>query len=256
MWGRQIALGSYPTLSYLGCKFKVNCAGDIVGPDRHAPAAEKNIAERHRLSTGGVLKRHASSFFGKDRQPYGKAVTKPKKADSSPLYSTFHVEQLEMSASSDDFLRSARFASLVEELLIQHHVPGLAAATVQGQQVTSAGYGKACLEQSTPCTADTLFDIASSAKSLTAAAVGLLIDDNESYPDVQWDATMSSLLPDDFVMSEAEYTKGVTVEDILSHRSGMAAYNGTQHSPYLMEIAEFEMQSRQFIHESSGSQTR
>lgn len=140
------------------------------------------------------------------------------------------LQQLEMSASSDDFLCSARFTSLVEALIIQHHVPGLAVATVHGQQITSAGYGEACLARSTPCTADTLFDIASAAKSLTAAAVGLLVDDNESYPDVQWDAIMSCLLPDDFVMPGAGYTEGVTVEDILSHRSGMAAYKGTQHS--------------------------
>lgn len=126
--------------------------------------------------------------------------------------------------SSDDFLSSERFSSLVEQLMVQHHVPGLSVATVQGQKISSAGYGDVCLTRSTPCTADTLFDIASSAKSLTAAAVGLLINDNENYPEVQWDATMSSLLPGDFIMSGTEYTNGVTVEDILSHRSGMAAY--------------------------------
>src|SRR4051812_21022198 len=49
--GPADCFGVIPTLSYLGCTFKVNCARDIVGPDRHAPAAEKNIAKRHRLST-------------------------------------------------------------------------------------------------------------------------------------------------------------------------------------------------------------
>jgi CubicO group peptidase (beta-lactamase class C family) len=56
---------------------------------------------------------------------------------------------------------------------------------------------------------------------LTAAAVGLLVDDHENFPEVDYEATMSSLLPEDFVLSEAEYTEGVTLEDILSHRSGI-----------------------------------
>jgi CubicO group peptidase (beta-lactamase class C family) len=122
-----------------------------------------------------------------------------------------------------DFFHSPRFSSHVEELMNQHHVPGLAIAIVQNDQVASAGYGKASFEPPMPCTADTLFDIASSAKSLTAASVGLLVDDNENYPEMQYDAIMSSLLPDDFVMPGAGYTEGVTVEDILSHRTGMAA---------------------------------
>ena len=103
-----------------------------------------------------------------------------------------------------------------------HHVPGLAIAIVKDGVIASKGYGMASLNPPAPCTADTLFDIASASKSLTAASVGLLVNDDEKYPDVQYEATMSSLLPDDFVMPDDGYTKTVTVEDILSHRSGMA----------------------------------
>jgi CubicO group peptidase (beta-lactamase class C family) len=120
-----------------------------------------------------------------------------------------------------DLFRSPKFPFHVEELLKQHHVPGLAIAIVQNETIASAGYGKASLDPPRPCTADTLFDIASASKSLTAGSVGLLVNDDEKYPEVQYQATMSSLLPDDFVMSREEYTKGVTVEDILSHRTGM-----------------------------------
>lgn len=114
--------------------------------------------------------------------------------------------------------------------MLEHHVPGLAAAIVHDQHVTSAAYGKGCLADATPCTTETLFDIGSCAKSFTAAAVGMLVNDNDAHLEVQWDATMSSLLPDDFVMSGVGYTEGVTVEDILGHRSGMAAYAPNQHS--------------------------
>lgn len=122
-----------------------------------------------------------------------------------------------------EFFHSDYFSAYVEELMKQHHVPGLAIAIVLNKHIASAGYGKASLEPlkpPKPCTADTLFDIASCSKSLTAASVGLLVED-ENHKEVQYEATMASLLPNDFVMPADEYTQGVTVEDILSHRSGM-----------------------------------
>ncbi|KAH7157369.1 beta-lactamase/transpeptidase-like protein [Dactylonectria estremocensis] len=126
-----------------------------------------------------------------------------------------------------DFFHSEKFRSLVEDLMCQHHVPGLAIAVVQNDKIASRGYGMASIEPPVPCSSDTLFDVASCAKSLTAASVALLIEDNENFPEVQYDAIMSSLLPDDFLMPGVGYTENVTVEDILSHRTGMAAHNNS-----------------------------
>ncbi|KAG4222219.1 hypothetical protein PC116_g29306 [Phytophthora cactorum] len=120
-----------------------------------------------------------------------------------------------------DVFHSETFSSKIKELMEEHHIPGFSIAVVHGDQVASTGYGYADVKSSKPCTADTLFDIASSSKSLTAAAVALLVDDDKKYPEVKYEAIMSHLLPDDFVMPKAEYTESVTVEDILSHRSGM-----------------------------------
>ena len=120
-----------------------------------------------------------------------------------------------------ELLESTGFTSLVNDQLRQNHIPGLSIAVVHNDEIASTGYGIANHEDSTSCTGDTLFDIASSAKSLTAASVSLLVD-NKKHPKVQYDALMSGLLPDDFVMSEKSYTDGITVEDILSHRTGMA----------------------------------
>ncbi|KAI1426374.1 beta-lactamase family protein [Xylaria sp. FL1777] len=124
-----------------------------------------------------------------------------------------------------NYLHSPDFPSHVEELMKKHHVPGLAVAVIEGDRAFSAGYGLASLDPPKPCTADTLFDIASSSKSMTAASVGLLVRDNDKYPDVQYETTMSSLLPGDFVMSGQGYTEGVTVEDILSHRTGLPRHD-------------------------------
>lgn len=120
-----------------------------------------------------------------------------------------------------DLFHSPEFQSRVEELMKEHHAPGLAVAVVQDQTIASAGYGHASLNPPKPCTADTLFDIASSSKSLTGASVGLLVSDDDKYPEVKYEATLSSLMPDDFVMQGEGYTEGVTVEDMLSHQSGL-----------------------------------
>ena len=119
------------------------------------------------------------------------------------------------------YFASPDFQSLVELMIKQHHVPGLAIAVIQDDKISSAGYGKARLDPPEPCTADTLFDIASCSKSFTAASIGLLVEDKETYSEVQYTATMSSLLPDDFVMPSKEYTDSVAVDDVLGHRSGM-----------------------------------
>lgn len=120
-----------------------------------------------------------------------------------------------------NLLESTTFRTLVTNLLKQNKIPGLSIAIIHNNETASAGYGTASHEDDTPCTGDTLFDIASCSKSLTAASVALLVDD-DAYPDVQYDALMSSLLPGDFIMPEKSYTDGITIEDVLSHRTGMA----------------------------------
>lgn len=121
-----------------------------------------------------------------------------------------------------NFLGTPQFGIYVQKLLDRHHVPGLAISILHGEEIDSAGFGKASLQLSQDCTPDTLFDIASSSKSLTAAAVAVLVNNNEKYPLVQWETPVASLLPEDFVMPGTEHGD-VTVEDILSHRTGMPA---------------------------------
>lgn len=121
-----------------------------------------------------------------------------------------------------NLFHSDDFPIHVETLMQQNHVPGLAVAIVHGDQLASVGYGYASLDPETPCTPDTVFDIASMSKSLTAASVVLLVNDNKSHPEVQFDTPMSSLLPEDFVMSDETHTAGVTVDDILGHRTGLS----------------------------------
>lgn len=126
--------------------------------------------------------------------------------------------------TATELLQNLEFASRVTQLLSKHHVPGLAIAIVEKGEVTSRGFGHASLNPPIPFEADTLMDIASASKSITAASIALMVEDDENYPDVHWESIVSDLLPGDFVMPEESYTESVTVEDILSHRTGMPRY--------------------------------
>lgn len=120
-----------------------------------------------------------------------------------------------------DLFNSAAFDVRVNSLLSEWPVPGLAIAIVENSTIASKAFGKANLDYARPMSVDSMFDIASSSKSLTAAGAALLISSN-AHPQVQWNSTMTSLLPGDFVMSADSYTENVTVDDILSHQSGLS----------------------------------
>lgn len=55
--------------------------------------------------------------------------------------------------------------------------------------------------------------------------MSLLVDDNERYPKVQWDTPISQLIRTDFVLENEYATNHITIEDALSHRSGMPRHD-------------------------------
>lgn len=76
-------------------------------------------------------------------------------------------------------------------------------------------------------TEHTHFAVGSTTKAFTAAGVSFLVEDNEEYPHIQWDTPVHSIIPDDFVLYDDWYTTHVTIEDALSHRSGLPRHDFT-----------------------------
>jgi CubicO group peptidase (beta-lactamase class C family) len=74
-------------------------------------------------------------------------------------------------------------------------------------------------------TPSTLFYAGSTTKAFTAAIMSLLVEDNENYPQVQWDTPIHQLIPDDFVLENEYATNHTTIEDALSHRSGLPRHD-------------------------------
>ncbi|PLB47175.1 putative penicillin-binding protein [Aspergillus steynii IBT 23096] len=121
------------------------------------------------------------------------------------------------------------FKAVVEVTMERWKIPGMAIAVVDGGNTWAEGYGYAQLPD-TPVTPDTLFYAGSTTKAFTAATLAMLVEDDESYPQVQWGTPVNQLIRDDFVLSNEWDTDNITVEDILSHRTGMPrhefAYGG------------------------------
>ena len=83
-------------------------------------------------------------------------------------------------------------------------------------------------------TTDSLFCAFSTTKAFTAAALSLVIDESkkaaaeggEGKPIINWDTPIASLLGDDFVLSDNHATLSTSLEDALSHRSGLPGHLG------------------------------
>jgi CubicO group peptidase (beta-lactamase class C family) len=138
-----------------------------------------------------------------------------------------------------------KFDELVETLLEQHHIPGMSIAIVyEGKiqcKVRSSctpdmwssrvltthlqGFGFSQLP-SMPATPDTLYFAGSTTKAMTAATAGKIVhSEKPDLKDVQWTTPIAAVLYDEFVLTDEYSTSHVTLEDALSHRSGLPAHD-------------------------------
>jgi CubicO group peptidase (beta-lactamase class C family) len=78
-----------------------------------------------------------------------------------------------------------------------------------------------------PVRPSTLFYSGSTTKAFTAAAASLLVDDDEKYPNIKWNTPLNQIIREDFVLPDEYATSHVTLEDALSHRSGLAGHELT-----------------------------
>lgn len=157
--------------------------------------------------------------------PYAVAVAGILLKGDSHLYRAKMSANLNTNSSTQsmnamEHFLSEKFKARVASLMVEHNVPGLAIALVHHKRIESQAFGLACIDPPLPCTSDTLFNIASASKSMTAASVAMLVED-EAHPEVQWEAIMSHILPGDFLMSQDSYTNEVTLDDVVSHRTGL-----------------------------------
>ena len=114
------------------------------------------------------------------------------------------------------------FDARVESVMKASEVPGAAIAIVENGKVTLArGYGVRKLGSAEAVGADTLFQIGSTTKAVTATALALLVEEGK----IRWDDRVIDHLPG-FRMYDPWVTREITVRDILVHRSGLGRGQG------------------------------
>jgi CubicO group peptidase (beta-lactamase class C family) len=121
------------------------------------------------------------------------------------------------------------FDAYVTRSMVAWKVPGLAIAVVRNDSVVLAkGYGVRTLGRPDPVKPSTLFAIGSSSKAFTALVVAMLVDEGK----LEWDDPATQHLPG-FQMYDPYVTRELTVRDLLTHRSGLAASDLIVYQPQM-----------------------
>ena len=132
-----------------------------------------------------------------------------------------------------------RLDDLVGQVAREHEFSGVVRVDRGGEIELAEAFGLANRAARIPNTIDTVFGIASGAKGLTALAVAGLIEDGS----LELSTTARSVLGDDLPLID----DAVTVEHLLSHRSGIGDYfdedAGWAITDYVLPVPVHELDS-------------
>ncbi|MGE0771680.1 MAG: serine hydrolase [Cyclobacteriaceae bacterium] len=109
------------------------------------------------------------------------------------------------------------FDAYIESARKAWNVPGLAVAVVKdGQVLLTKGYGVTELGKTQPVNSETLFACASTTKAMTAACMGILVDEGK----VNWNDRVIDYLPG-FQLYDPYVTRELRIVDLFTHNSGV-----------------------------------
>lgn len=107
----------------------------------------------------------------------------------------------------------------VTSTLARFNQPGVAIGVIKdGKIVFAQGWGVRRLGEAARIDEHTLFQVASNTKSVTAAALGILVHDGKLH----WDDPVTDYLPWFRLGGSPYVSREMTVRDLLTHRSGLS----------------------------------
>ena len=114
-------------------------------------------------------------------------------------------------------LNSKQVDSVVEKTLKTFDVPGIAVGIIKdGKVIHAKGYGVRSIKNNFKTDENTLFGVASNTKAMTAALLGMLVDEKK----ITWDTKVTNIIPE-FKLYDTYATNEFTIRDLLTHRSGL-----------------------------------
>jgi len=136
----------------------------------------------------------------------------------------------------------ANLDAFITRALKQYQVPGAAVAVVQnGKVALLKGYGVRDVTKPGAVDENTIFQLASVTKTLTAAAAATVVDDGK----LDWDKPIFNYLPE-FVGYDPYMTRWLTERDLLAQRTGWPAFTGDQLDSFGYDRAEILRRLRFF----------
>ncbi len=121
----------------------------------------------------------------------------------------------------------ARFDAGVEQTLRDWQAPGVIISVVKdGRHVFAKGYGTRKAGENLAINENTLIQIASHTKPITAAAIAILVDEGK----LSWDDPVKQHIPE-FQLSDPYATEKTTIRDLLTHRAGLPGVLGGFNNP-------------------------
>ena len=114
------------------------------------------------------------------------------------------------------------FEKYIEQARQDWNVPGVAVAIVKdGEIIYEKGFGVKSVDTNEPVDENTVFAVASNTKSVTAAALAILVDEGK----INWDDKVQEYLPW-FQLYDPYVSANLTIRDLLCHRSGLETFSG------------------------------
>lgn len=136
------------------------------------------------------------------------------------IYETIAPNQPQTSPTSTHTqgISEQRIDQIVERAMKEWQVPGMAVAVISPDRKAPLlkGYGIANVDTNSPVTQDTIFGIASHSKAYTVGALGILVDEAI----INWQDRVQKWIPE-FQLYDPWVSEHFTIEDLLSHRSGL-----------------------------------
>src|SRR5499427_4993337 len=136
----------------------------------------------------------------------------------------------------------AELDAFITRSLKEYQVPGAAVAVVRDGKVSLVkGYGVRDVTKPGAVNENTIFQLASVTKTLTAAAAATVVDQGK----LDWDKPIFNYLPE-FAGYDPYMTRWLTERDLLAQRTGWPAYTGDQLDSFGYDRAEILRRLRFF----------
>ena len=103
----------------------------------------------------------------------------------------------------------------VEEKMAEHRVPGVSVGLLLGEETAVSGYGLTSIDNPLPVTTNTLFQIGSNTKTMTATLLMLLAENGR----LTLDTPIQKVLPD-FRVQDETVSATATIRHLLTHSTG------------------------------------